>query len=191
MWKTLLLACSLTASSSSSAEQSLIEPEPAALEAPVASLPLAQSPSTGSMALLWAPVVLFGAAALVLRRHKRSGAAGRMRIVDTLHIGKGRSILIVDVRGREVLVAATEGGVSLLETPLPAAPPAPEAPADLLGSRPRISVTAHDEAAFERHLDKQAPRCVEDEELSKKIARLQDAFAVTDGKAPRARAGGR
>lgn len=288
----LLFSLALSASATTpdvdmSSEMSMLPDETAATVVVPAATDVLLSDSSDteapSTALLWVPVFLLGAAAIVLQRKKQArGPSGRLRIVDALQLGKGRAILVVDIRGKEVLVAATDAGITLLDTPLPEAPPlqetepaavekvtiaeklttmakralaerlsltereAPERDfleelerADRVSvggklrptERYRLTETLRDdeeeqdlgpaerklsaakltlaskltsperparrgrraksqEAAFESDLANSA-RCVEDDELSKKIARLQDALAQVDGKVVRRRAGRR
>ena len=83
-------------------------------------------PSTTWLLLLLSAVAV--AAVFAVRRRRR--AVGALSVVDSASIGKGRQLLVVEVGGERMLLAASEGGVAVLKHNLRLAPRRAEAAAE-------------------------------------------------------------
>lgn len=61
--------------------------------------------------------ILAGAALLFAMRGRKGFLPRTMRVVEQTPIGKGRSLILVDVSGQSYLLASSEAGVSLIGAP--------------------------------------------------------------------------
>jgi hypothetical protein len=133
-------------------------PPPAPAPAPAKPLGLAPAahapvvvgsdvPGTGLAPLVASGALLAALGGVAWMRKKKPGAASRLRVVENVGAGKGRSMMLVDVNGRGLLVGVTDHGFSVLATDVP--------------------LDAHDDDGFDEALDEHAGRSLEDDDVTK------------------------
>lgn len=132
-------------------------------------------PSNGE-AIVWVlGLVLLGILSFFLAARGKKIPLRAMRVLEQTTVGKGRSLLLVEVAGQNFLLAASEAGIHVLGQPRGGGAnliPASEPRSGLLGSlgklggaRP-VAEASKVEPAFSGEL----ARCMEDLELRQKLA---------------------
>ncbi len=147
-------------------------------------------------ALMWPGLLLcLGAGALVFFRRK-STSGRSLDVVESVSVGKGRDLVVVDVAGSRMLLGCTDGGIAVLEKALPRHAPRvqPSGPQSashegsvaaalstaFRNAMSRLKTKRRSTAAFERHLEAtDGVASSEQEDLARKLKARMGTREVT------------